>query len=72
MLTVFSRAIAGISFSAEAQAATRKEPSKKEAAESGAGDCYPICKAGAKANGDAEFAKMMALIEARNKEAVST
>ena len=55
-----------------ADAANAKAKSNvRDSAEKGSGDCYPVCDAGTKAKGDAEMAKMMAIIEARKKEAVS-
>ena len=58
---------AGLLWSPAAMAAEKKEDIKASA-EKGAGDCYPICKAGGKENGDAEYAAMMAMIEANKKK----
>ena len=51
-----------------ATAAESKKTDIKTSAEKGMGDCYPICKAGGKENGDAEYAAMMAMIEANKKK----
>eukprot|EP00238_Polyblepharides_amylifera_P007225 CAMPEP_0196582680 /NCGR_PEP_ID=MMETSP1081-20130531/40098_1 /TAXON_ID=36882 /ORGANISM="Pyramimonas amylifera, Strain CCMP720" /LENGTH=120 /DNA_ID=CAMNT_0041903317 /DNA_START=143 /DNA_END=505 /DNA_ORIENTATION=+ len=41
-------------------------------ADKGQGDCFPVCDAGNKENGDKEYKQMMELIEARKKEAAAT
>eukprot|EP00240_Pyramimonas_obovata_P010665 CAMPEP_0118922164 /NCGR_PEP_ID=MMETSP1169-20130426/1183_1 /TAXON_ID=36882 /ORGANISM="Pyramimonas obovata, Strain CCMP722" /LENGTH=129 /DNA_ID=CAMNT_0006862993 /DNA_START=74 /DNA_END=463 /DNA_ORIENTATION=- len=67
-LMMTAASLPGLLFFAEAASAKGKS-GIRDSAEKGAGDCYPVCDAGTKAKGDAEMAKMMAIIEARKKEA---